>query len=180
MLEELLAQISSVLDAGKARAWGVLNWPAAQIAEAVCLADAHDIARPCAAQLAYNVVWRSPVEDEETVAALGEADVAVVASAVLAFGALTGKYAAGSSGRIANAVESTRFAPAVVAAESLRDRAERLSTTPAALALGYALANPHVASALFGATSPDQVRENVTAAELQLDDETLAELRALA
>ncbi len=178
-LAELVAQVGSVLAAGKARAWGVLNWPAAQIAEAARLADEQGVARPCAAQLAYNVVWRSPVEDGETAKVLEDTQVAVVASAVLAFGALTGKYARGSGGRIENDLESERFAPAVAAAEKLRSIAGRLGATPAAVALAYALANPHVATALFGATSPQQVRENVAAVELVLDDETLAELRAL-
>jgi aryl-alcohol dehydrogenase-like predicted oxidoreductase len=178
-LEELVSQIGSVLTAGKARAWGVLNWPAAQIAEVTRLADGHGVARPCAAQLAYNVVWRAPVEDVEMIGVLEEAHVAVVASAVLAFGALTGKYSRGSGGRIDDEVDSPRFAPAIAAAEKLRPIAERLATTPAALALAYVLANPHVATALFGATSPEQVRENAGAAELQLDDETLAELGTL-
>jgi L-glyceraldehyde 3-phosphate reductase len=178
-LEELVAQIGSVLGAGKACAWGVLNWPAAQIAEAAQLADEQGVARPCAAQLAYNVVWRSPVEDDAIVDVLEETQAAVVASAVLAFGALTGKYARGSGGRIENDLESARFAPSVAAAEKLRPIAERLDATPAAVALAYALANPHVATALFGATSHEQVRENVAAAELKLDDETLADLRAL-
>jgi aryl-alcohol dehydrogenase-like predicted oxidoreductase len=178
-LEELVAQVGSVLAAGKARAWGVLNWSPEQIAEAARLADERGVASPCAAQLAYNVVWRSAVEDGDATKVLEETRVAVVASAVLAFGALTGKYSHGSGGRIASDLESARFAPAVAAAEKLRPIAERLETTPAALALAYALANPHVATALFGSTSPEQLQENASAAALQLDEETLAELRAL-
>jgi aryl-alcohol dehydrogenase-like predicted oxidoreductase len=122
-------------------------------------------------------VWRSAVEDGDAAKVLEETGVAVVASAVLAFGALTGKYSHGSGGRIANELESARFAPAVAAAEKLRPIAERLETTPAALAFAYVLANPRVATALFGSTSPEQVQENTSAAALQLDDETLAELR---
>ena len=47
----------------------------------------------------------------------------------------------------------------------MRSRADELGTTPSRLALAFALANPGVASVLFGATSPEQVRENVGALE---------------
>ena len=63
-----------------------MNWPAEWIAEA---RDAR-VAEPCAAQLPYNLVQRSPVEDEDMIEALGP--MGVVASFVLAGGALTGKY----------------------------------------------------------------------------------------
>ena len=181
-LPEVVQAVGDLIRAGKARAWGVLNWPAELIAEAARIARAQGVAPPCAAQLAYNVVRRSPVEDAETVDALGEAGAAVVASAVLAYGALTGKYAKpGVSGRIAGELERPRWQLALRAAERLRPLAERLDATPGALALAFALANDHVASALFGATRPEQVRENVRAVDVlaALDESDLAELRSM-
>jgi aryl-alcohol dehydrogenase-like predicted oxidoreductase len=71
---------------------------------------------------------------------------------------------------------------ALAAVEPLRALADRLEATPAALAIAFALANDHVASVLFGATRPEQVRENAAGVEVleRLSDADLAELRAIA
>jgi aryl-alcohol dehydrogenase-like predicted oxidoreductase len=167
---EVTGSMNDLIAAGKLRAWGVLNWPAELIAEAG--------AGPSAAQLPYNLVLRSPVEDPEMVEALAAAGASVVASMSLFFGALTGKYAdAGVTGRIAGKLDDAMFGAALRAAERLRALAEELDTTPAALAIAFALANPRVASVLFGATRPEQVLENVRAAELELDPGLFDEFR---
>src|SRR6266487_4845133 len=93
---EVVESATGLIAAGKARVWGVLNWPADEIAEAGHVALAEGVPAPCAAQRAYNLVWRSPVEDEAVVAALDSSGASVVASAVLGFGALTGR---GRTGR---------------------------------------------------------------------------------
>ena len=178
----LVASVGEVLASGKARAWGIVNWPASLIAEAVEAAARSGVAGPCAAQLPYSLVRRSPVEDEEMVEVLRGANIPVVASAVLAGGALTGKYAtAEATGRVASQREDPRLGRAFEAGKRLRALAERGGTTPAALAIAFTLANPDVASVLFGATSPAQVRENVSATELaaSMDDALLAELRQI-
>ena len=99
-MDEVVHAVTDLLWAGKARAWGVVNWPAEWIAEAREFASPE----PCAAQLPYNLVQRSPVEDEDMIEALGP--MSVVASFVLAGGALTGKYP-GATGRL-SASSTTR------------------------------------------------------------------------
>lgn len=71
--------------------------------------------------------------------------------------------------------------PFLETARSLTQLAAGLGATAAALAIVFALANPRVASVLFGATSPEQVAENARAVELleQLEPATLAELQAM-
>ena len=65
---------------------------------------------PAATQLPYSLVSRSPVEDDEMVAALAEFDVSVVASAVLAGGALSGKYRDGTGeGRLTQTLDAPRL-----------------------------------------------------------------------
>ncbi|HZD37305.1 MAG TPA: aldo/keto reductase [Actinomycetes bacterium] len=181
-LEDLVGQVAGLVTAGKLRAWGVLNWPAAMVAEAVRIAEANGWPRPCAAQLAYNLVHRSEVEDPPVAEVLEANGLRVVASSVLAAGALTGKYgAAGAEGRLAGNLGSPRHGPALRVAEELRDMARDLGTTPAALAIAFALASPLVCSVLFGATRPAQVTANLEAVEVlrRLDRERLATLRAL-
>jgi L-glyceraldehyde 3-phosphate reductase len=181
-LPELVESVTGLIAAGKARAWGVLNWQPAQLAEAARIAGAAGLPGPCAAQLPYSLVHRRDVENETMVAALESTGAGVVASAVLAYGALTGKYVtAGASGRIAAERDSPRFRRALAAGERLRSLSAELDTTPARLALAFALSNPRVSSVLFGATTPEQVAENAGAAELleMMTEEKLARLSAL-
>jgi L-glyceraldehyde 3-phosphate reductase len=176
---ELVESVSSLIAAGKARAWGVLNWTAEEIAEAARAATEQGVAPPCAAQLAYNLVWRSPVEDDAMIAALEACGARVVASAVLAFGALTGR---GRTGRAGEVPDDERWQTAFAVGEQLVALARDLSVPPVQLAIAFALANPRVASVLFGASRAEQVLENAGALELlgRLGDAELAELRGLA
>ena len=181
-VRELVGSVGDLLSSGRARAWGIVNWPAALIAEAVEMADEAGIAGPCAAQLPYSLVRRSPVEDEEMVEVLRRGSIPVVASAVLAGGALTGKYASEeATGRVAGQRDDPRLRGAFEAGGQLSSLADEAGTTPAALAIAFTLANPQVASVLFGATTPAQVRENVSAAALaaSMDDNLLAKLRQI-
>jgi aryl-alcohol dehydrogenase-like predicted oxidoreductase len=79
------------------------------------------------------------------------------------------------------AAESPRLEGAFAIGEQLSDLATELETTPVRLAIAFTLANPHVATALFGASRPDQVRENVGAVTLleQMREAELRKLRAL-
>ena len=106
----------------------------------------------------------------------------VVASYVLAGGILSGKYAErGAGGRMAGELDAPRWESALRAAAELRGLADELDATPAVLAMAFALANPEVATILFGATRPEQIRENVAAAEVAeaLTENQLARLRAI-
>jgi len=180
---EVVGAVTDLVAAGKARAWGVLNWSAEQIVEAARVVRAERLPLPCAAQLPYNVVLRSPVEDAATSRALADADASVVASWALAGGALTGKYAAGpaAGGRLSGDRDRPAVQRALRAAAELAELADAMDTTTAALALAFTLTNPQVATVLFGATGPEQVRENVQAADVlnRLGEPELAELRAI-
>jgi aryl-alcohol dehydrogenase-like predicted oxidoreductase len=186
-IPELVGSVGELISSGKARSWGVVNWPARLIAEAVEVAASAGVPGPCAAQLPYSLVQRSPVEDRDMVEVLRAARISVVASAVLASGALTGKYAASRSaserttGRVADRLDDPRLRPALEAGEQLRGLAQRVGGAPAAMAIAYALSNPDVASVLFGATSAEQVLENASAPELlsSMDDALLADLRQI-
>jgi L-glyceraldehyde 3-phosphate reductase len=176
--EEIVDGIAGLVAAGKARAWGTTNWAPALLREATRIADARGVPRPCCAQLPYSLVSRSWVEGPEEEAALSESGAAVVASAVLASGALTGKYAQpGAAGRVADRLDDPSVRRALALGPALQGLSERYETTPAALALAFAVGGERVASVLFGATSAEQVRENARAVEVPAD--ALPELRRL-
>src|SRR5215472_446248 len=178
-MEDVVAAVGELVTSGKVRAWGIVNWPAERIAEAGRVAAARGLPGPSAAQLVYGLVRRSVVEEPDMAAALRSCGASVVASWALAGGVLTGKYAApGATGRYAGSLDMPRVQPALRAVERLRAMATELGATPAALAIAFALANPVVATVLFGATRPDQVTENARALDVlrQLDDARLAAL----
>jgi aryl-alcohol dehydrogenase-like predicted oxidoreductase len=178
-IEELVASVTGLIASGLARAWAVVNWPAELIAEAATVATLRSLPQPCAAQLPYSLVHRSPVEDEDMINALGACGAPVVASYVLAGGVLTGKYANDpTAGRAEGTLDDPYVVRSVAVGRELAQMARDLDTTAASLAIAFTLANPSVASVLFGATSPRQVEENVAALELanRLDHAQLAAL----
>jgi aryl-alcohol dehydrogenase-like predicted oxidoreductase len=176
-LDEMVAAVAALVTSGRARAWGIVNWPAELLAAAAEIAERLAVPQPCAAQLPYSIVQRLPVESAEMIDALTECGAAVVASFTLAGGVLTGKYDRDpAAGRATGTLAHERVAPAVTAGTRLRALAQSLDTSPAALAFAYALANPRVATVLFGATSSAQVRQNAAALDIVVDDATLASL----
>ena len=181
-IADLVAAVGGLVASGKARAWGLVNWPADLAAQAC--ADAADLGAgpPCAVQLPYSLVRRSWVEDPAMTAALSASGAGVIASFCLAGGVLTGKYLAGpAAGRAAGTLDDPRAAPAVATARKLADLAGRLDTTAAALALAFPFTNPAVTSVLFGATSPEQVRADCAAIGLlgRLSPADVADLRRI-
>jgi L-glyceraldehyde 3-phosphate reductase len=176
-------EVGALLRAGLARTWGVANWPAPHIAEAVLAASRLGIPAPVAAQLPYSLVDRGHVETPAMAAALAAASAGLVPSAVLAGGLLSGKYAGGggAGGRMRGELDADASRAALSAARELAELAAELDTTPAALAIAFALDEPRTASVLFGATSVAQLEENVAALDLaeRLDADARARLRAI-
>ena len=179
-VEELVGQVAAVVSSGRARSWGIGNWPADQLVEAVRAARALGVALPAAAQLPYSLVRPDWVQDPVMERVLADADIGLVASYVLAGGTLTGKYLRGENGRA-----ETDETPAIVAgkrrAAAVVDLAREWGVTPASLAVSFALAHPRLASVLFGATSPEQLQENVDSLDVfhSLTAEQHGQLRGL-
>ncbi|HUA07619.1 MAG TPA: aldo/keto reductase [Solirubrobacteraceae bacterium] len=165
-IAEMVAAVAALVADGKARAWGIVNWEARAFGEAVLAAREQGLPAPCAAQLPYSLVRREWVESDETTAALEASGAGVVASFVMAGGVLTGKYDAGETGRAAAEIDDPRYAAARDVGARLKELADEVGTTPAALAIAFALSNPAVTSVLFGATFPEQIEHNVAALDL--------------
>jgi aryl-alcohol dehydrogenase-like predicted oxidoreductase len=181
-MHELVQSVDGLISTGRARAWGVLNWTGEQIAAAASVAAELGVPPPCAAQLPYSLVNRTQVEDPQVVAALQDAGASVVASYTLAGGTLTGKYAdLHAAGRMSHARDDPAWKNAFKAGEELAALAREFGETPSALAIAFALANPLVASVLFGATSPRQIDENLGALDVldRLTGDELSQLQTI-
>jgi aryl-alcohol dehydrogenase-like predicted oxidoreductase len=164
---DMVAQVGDLLQSGAARAWGIVNWEAELFSEAIVAAADQGLPAPCAAQLPYSLVHRQWLESPEMYTALSQAGADVVASFVMAGGVLTGKYDAGQTGRAASDLFNPRFAEAREKGLALQEHAAEAGVSAGALAIAFALANPAVATVLFGATSPEQIADNVRALDVE-------------
>jgi aryl-alcohol dehydrogenase-like predicted oxidoreductase len=164
---EIVGQVADVIAAGKARWWGLLNWPPVAVTEVAAVVARDGTPAPVAAQLPYSLVQRRPVESRAMLDALGACGASVVASYTMAGGVLTGKYDVDPhAGRATGTLDEARVAPAAAAGRELAALARSTGLDPGTLAVAFALDNPAVASVLFGATRPDQVERVVAAIDV--------------
>jgi L-glyceraldehyde 3-phosphate reductase len=161
-MEELVEQVAGLLRTGRARAWGTCMWTGAQHLEALDVCEQLGVPAPAAAQMATSLVEHRGPDDPEMVRAFARGSIALVASFVLAGGALTGKYLRGERGRLDEHVSPLDSAAKDLGAEVVA-LAEQWGVPPSHVAFAYAFAHPYLASVLFGARSPEQLRENVAA-----------------
>ena len=163
-VEETLGALTEVVDAGKARYIGVSNWSGEQIRGAVELAREQGFAKIVSSQPEYSLLHREPEED--VIPASRENGVSQIVYSPLAQGVLSGKYAPGEA-----AGEGTRAAAraqwmeyfeddVLERVKRLRPIADGLGITTAQLSLAWILHEPNVASAIVGASRPEQLRDN--------------------
>ncbi|MGH9007415.1 MAG: aldo/keto reductase [Acidimicrobiales bacterium] len=180
-MEVVVESVGGLIETGRARQWGIVNWSGEALERAGDLCEAAGVPQPCAAQLPYSLVHRDWVEGGPMRRALERTGASVVASSVMAGGALTGKYGRGGSGRLSGQRAVAAGGALAASARELAGLAEEWGTSAAALAIAFALDAPSVASVLFGATSPEQVTQNVAALRLAdgLADHQWERLRAI-
>ena len=177
-VEETLGALTEVVDAGKARFVGVSNWSGEQIRNAVELARDRGFAKIVSSQPEYSLLYRDPEED--VIPLSRENGVSQIVYSPLAQGVLSGKYRPGEAfraGTRAHARESfmSEYLDEAVLArvERLRPFADGLGVTMAQLALAWILHEANVASAIVGASRPEQLRDNAAASGVELDDDTM-------
>ncbi len=180
-LEETLRALDDLVSQGKVLYTGVSEWSAEQIRRAVAMQEARGL-RPLAShQPQYSLLARRI--EEEVVPACRELGVGQIVWSPLAGGVLTGKYEPGApppSGsraahpKLGRFVERALRREVLEAVARLRDEVARpRGLTVAQLAIAWTLSRETVSSAIVGATRPEQVEENVAAAEVELDEKTL-------
>ncbi len=180
-MREVVESAAGLIASGMARQWAVAMWSAPQLGEALDIASELDVLPPVANQLACSLVQHESPDDPAMVELMTNRGVGLVASYVLAGGTLTGKYIGDADGR-ASDDDAPPYGAGKRVAVALADLAREWGVTTTQLAFCYALGHPCLASALFGATSPEQLRENVASYAVyeSLSDDQLAAIRALA
>ncbi|MBK9740638.1 MAG: aldo/keto reductase family protein [Actinobacteria bacterium] len=180
-LEETLRAFDDLVRQGKVLYVGVSEWTATQIRDAVDLAAQMGLDRIISNQPQYSMLWR--VIEAEVVPTSAELGVGQIVWSPMAQGVLSGKYLPGappppdtrasSEGEAANMISRWMRDDVLTAVQALVPIAADLGLTPAQLAIAWVLANPNVSSAIVGASRPQQIVDNVKAAGVSLDVETL-------
>ena len=175
-LDETMQALTEVVRAGKARYLGFSEWPPEKIQEAL---DLPGVEKFVSSQPQYSMLWRAP--EREVIPLCAANGISQIAWSPLAQGVLTGKYAPGQPAPADSRMSSTqmgtfmgRYDDELLArVQQLRPVADELGISMAQLALAWVLREPNVASAIIGASRPEQVEDNAAAAGIELDDATL-------
>ena len=182
-LEETMTAVTEAVKAGKVRYIGFSEWPAARIAEAIAMTG---VERFVSSQPQYSLLWRAP--EAEIIPLSAAHGISQIVWSPLAQGVLTGKYAPGApppaesrAGSEAMGGFITRLmAPATLeAVERLKPLAAQAGATLSQFALAWVLREPNVASAIIGASRPEQVTENAAASGLVVDPALFAKAEAI-
>jgi voltage-dependent potassium channel beta subunit len=176
-VEETLRALDDLVTQGKVLYIGVSEWTAAQMVEALAIADKYLLDRIVVNQPVYNMFNRY-IEKEIIPTGLAKGIGQVVFSP-LAQGVLTGKYRKGAEVPADSRAASKNWGEDKLAqdqlakVERLSGIADELGIKVSQLALAWILRQPNVASALVGASRPEQVVENCSASGIELSADVL-------
>jgi aryl-alcohol dehydrogenase-like predicted oxidoreductase len=176
-IDETLQALDELVRAGKVRAIGASNFTARQLEEADAVARDQDLTAFTAVQNEYSLLVRQAERD--VLPACRRLGIAFIPYFPLASGLLTGKYRRGQP-----APAGTRLAARErVASDEQFDLVEAVEEYAAArglsmlqVAIGALLARSPVASVIAGATRPEQVQANASAAAWQPNSQDMAAL----
>ncbi|KAG2761189.1 hypothetical protein JG687_00011986 [Phytophthora cactorum] len=168
-IEETVRAMDFVINQGWAFYWGTSQWSAAQIIEACEIADRLGLIRPIVEQTIYSILDRNKVEFEY-VDLYKKYKLGLTTWSPLAYGALTGKYSAGTpeGSRMETAMYkaiSPDFSERVAKADKLKPLAEKLGLSMAELALAWCVSNENVSTVMVGAKTLSQLEQNLKAIE---------------
>ncbi|HEU4912372.1 MAG TPA: aldo/keto reductase family protein [Actinomycetes bacterium] len=179
-LEETMQAFADVVRSGKALYIGVSEWTADQIRAG------HEVATDLGIQLVssqpqYSMLWR--VIEDEVVPTCRELGVSQIVWSPIAQGVLTGKYRPGQAPPAGSRATDEKGGADMIKrfmqddvlerVQRLRPVAAEVDLTLAQLAVAWVLQNDNVASAIIGASRPEQVAENVKAAGVRIPDELM-------
>jgi aryl-alcohol dehydrogenase-like predicted oxidoreductase len=182
ILEQLEA-MDELIRAGKIRHYGLSNETAWGVCEFSRLAKIHGLARPITIQNAYNLVNRT--FESDLAEACYRESLALLAYSPLAMGVLSGKYLAAAKPTSARLILFPNFgeryqrehvAPAVA---EYAEVARGAGLAPYELALAFVRSRPFVATLLVGATSVEQLAQDLVTATVSLRPDVLAAIDAV-
>jgi aryl-alcohol dehydrogenase-like predicted oxidoreductase len=182
-LEETIQAFADLVRMGKVLYVGVSEWTAQQIQ------DGHDLAEQLGIHMIsnqpqYSMLWR--VIEADVVPVCVSVGISQIVFSPLAQGVLTGKYRAGEQPPAGSRATDEKGGADMIKrwmsddvlerVQKLVPIAEEARLSMAQLAVAWTLQNNNVASAIIGASRPEQVQDNAAAAGIKLDDELVAKI----
>jgi aryl-alcohol dehydrogenase-like predicted oxidoreductase len=185
-VDESLRTIDDLVRQGNVLYVGVSEWTAQQIQAALGTADKYLLDRIVVNQPVYNLFNR--YIEKEVILVCEQNGISQIVFSPLAQGVLTGKYKRGEKlpeGSRAADPKSNTFIndllkdEVLIKVEQLQNIANELEIKLSQLALAWVLRHPNVASALIGASKPEQVEENVKAVDVALSVEVIEKIEEI-
>ncbi len=172
-LEETMEALTQAVDSGKVRYIGFSEWPAERIQAAL---DMTGGARFVSSQPQYSLLWREP--EDEVIPLCAANGISQIVWSPLGQGVLSGKYdparpppkdSRATSAEMGGFIDRLMQPQVLHAVQRLKPVAEEAALTMPQFALAWVLREPNVASAIIGASRPEQVRENAAASGVFVD-----------
>lgn len=182
-LEETMEALTRAVESGKVRHIGFSEWSAQNIGDALAIPD---VAKFVSSQPQYSLLWRQI--ETEVVPLCAPNGISQIVWSPLAQGVLTGKYKPGAaipddsraaSDDMGGYIKAFLRDDLLGAIQQLKPLADEAGCTMAQFALAWVLREPNVASAIVGASRPDQVTDNAKASGLTVDPALFAKAEAI-
>jgi voltage-dependent potassium channel beta subunit len=183
-VEETVRAMHTIIETGRALYWGTSEWEAAEIVEAIGIAERHHLHKPVVEQPVYNLLQQHRFGPEYD-AVYKEHGYGSTTWSPLASGMLTGKYQDGIPKDSRGSLEGYDWlreeltnADRLATVAALEPLAKDMGASLAQFSLAWCLQNPLVSSVITGASRIEQLQENLKALELvdKFTPESMAEI----
>jgi aryl-alcohol dehydrogenase-like predicted oxidoreductase len=182
-LDETMEALTAAVDSGKVRYIGFSEWPAERIQAAL---DMSGVAKFVSSQPQYSLLWREP--EDEVIPLCAANGISQVVWSPLGQGVLSGKYdpdlpppadSRAASAEMGGFIDRLLHPNVLRAVQRLKPIADEAGLTLSQFALAWVLREPSVASAIIGASRPEQVRENAHASGVVVDTQLFLRAEAM-
>jgi 1-deoxyxylulose-5-phosphate synthase len=182
-LDETMQALTEVVRVGKARYIGFSEWSPDQIRASIALKDVEHFV---SSQPQYSMLWRLP--EEQVIALCRRNGISQIVWSPLAQGVLTGKYSPEAPPPKQSRADSSKMGgfmsdlmrPAVLrAVQGLQPLAREAGCSLTQFALAWVLRESNVASAIVGASRPEQLDETAAASGMSIDPALFARAEQL-
>jgi voltage-dependent potassium channel beta subunit len=186
-VEEVVWTMNHLIQQGKILYWGTSEWSAQEIMEAHLFAERYHLIGPAMEQPEYNMFHRQKMECD-FLQIFKNIGMGTTIWSPLASGLLTGKYNNGipEGSRMAIAgfewlKEKTLLEEKISKVRKLKTVADNINASMAALSIAWCIKNPHVTTAILGATKKEQLAQNLEALDVlpKMTDEIINSIEAI-
>ena len=182
-LDETMEALTRAVESGRARHIGFSEWPAERIQAAL---DMTGVTKFVSSQPQYSLLWREP--EDEVIPLCAANGISQIVWSPLGQGVLSGKYdpdsppprdSRAASDKMGGWIDRLMHPDVLRAVQRLKPIAEEAGLTLPQFALAWILREPNVASAIIGASRPEQVRENAAASGVVIDTQLFLRAEAI-